>query len=134
MLRRAPTGNVYPAWAATTFEFRTEIFARTVKNYTEIFAIARHIVKGIRQLFMRGDTPFQIAAAGMERHLQNALAALHPDAAIPVRIIFKLNHRHASTSSLISPDNFHKLNGKTTSTFPGRTRNRQRTGPRAFAR
>jgi hypothetical protein len=68
---------------------------------------------------MRADTPFQIATVSMERHLQNTLAALHPDATIPIRIIFKLDHRHCrATSSSLSPDNFHKSNGKTTSAFP----------------
>src|SRR6266403_74412 len=57
-----------------------------------VIGIAAHVAKGLGKLAVRQQTPLQRSAAGVKRHLEDAVAPFHADRLVLRRVVVKACH------------------------------------------
>src|SRR5260370_743105 len=61
-------------------------------DHPTVVVVGADVMERLGQLAMRQDPPAQRAAIGVQRHLQNAVAPLHPDRLVLVGVALELAH------------------------------------------
>jgi len=80
------------AAAAAEVDLGAKRVAGAGDDNAAVSVVARDFVKGVRQLLVRRTAPLERAALAMQRHLDNAVAALHGDVLVLALVFLELAH------------------------------------------